>query len=110
MQVESQRDRVLRGGNWTKGSRDAEEKGRRGIKLVSFLKCKRSVEISRVSQLLLVIYQGFCQSSSTIAPTSKKGRKVKMGKRAGESVPEHKESIYIGTSAGSTRSGQRNAD
>jgi len=40
--VKSQRDRVLRGSNWTKGSRDAEEKGGRGIELASSLKCERS--------------------------------------------------------------------
>jgi len=55
-----------------------------------------------------VIYQGFCQSSSSITSTSKKGRKVEIGKRAEESIPEHKESIYIRTSTGSTRFGQRN--
>jgi len=56
-----------------------------------------------------VIYQGFCQSSNTVASTSKKRRKVEMGKRIEGSVPGHKESIYIRTSTGSTRSRQRNA-
>ena len=103
--MESQRGGVLRGGNQTEGSRNVEGKGGRSIKLASFSKCERSAEISRVSQLLPVIYQGFFQSSSPITPTSKKGRKVEMGKRAEGSVPEHEESIYIGTSTGSTRSG-----
>ena len=106
--MESQRGGVLRGGNWTEGSRDAEGKGKRDIKLASSSKCKRSIEISRVSQLLLVVYQGFYQSSSSIIPTSKKERKVEMEKRAGESVLGHKKSIYIRTSTGSTRFGQRN--
>ena len=102
--MESQRGRVLRGGNQTEGSRDAEGKGRRSIKLASFSKCERSAEISRVSQLLPAIYQGFCQSSGPVTPTSKKGRKVEMGKRAEESIPEYEKSIYIRTSTSSTRS------
>jgi len=102
--VESQRGGVLRGGNWTEESRDAEEKGKRDIKLASFSKCKRSIEISRVSQLLLVIYQGFCQSNGTVASTSKEGKKVEMRKKAEKSVPGHEKSIYIRTSTGSTRS------
>ena len=81
---------------------------KRSIKLAGSLKCERSAEISRVSQLLLVVYQGFYQSSSSIIPTSKKERKVEMEKRAGESVLGHKKSIYIRTSTGSTRFGQRN--
>ena len=109
MKVESQRGRVLGGSNWTEESRDAEEKGRKGIKLTSSLKCKRSTEIFRVSQLLPVIYQGFCQYSGSVTPTGKEGRKVEMWKRTEESISKYKESIYIGTSTGSTRFGQRNA-
>ena len=106
--MESQRGGVLRGSNKTKGSRDAEEKSKKDIKLASFLKHKRNAKISRVSQLLLAIYQGFCQSSSTVAPTDKEGRKVEMEKRVGESILEYEKSIYIGTSTSSTRSRQRN--
>jgi len=58
--VKSQRGGVLGGSNWTEGSRDTKEKDGRSIKLASFSKCERSTEIPRVSQLLLVIYQGFC--------------------------------------------------
>ena len=108
--MKSQRSRVFRGGNQTKGSRDIEKKGKRDIKLASFSKYKRSTEISRVSQLLLAVYQGFYQSSSTIAPTSKEGRKVEMRKRVKGSIPGHEESIYIRTSTSSTRSGQKNMD
>jgi len=110
VQVESQRGGVLRSSNWIKGSRDTEKKGRRGIKLTSSLKCERSIEISRVSQLLLVVYQGFCQSNSTVVPTSKEGRKVEMEKRVEGNILEYQKSIYIRTSTSSTRSRQRNAD
>jgi len=53
--VKLQRGGVLWGGNQTEGSRDTEEKGRRGIKLTSSSKCKKSTEISRINQLLLAI-------------------------------------------------------
>jgi len=99
--VKDLRSEVSGDSDRTKWSKDVKREDRRSIGMVDVKKHKGSSEVPGSGQLLPAIHQGLCKSGSPFTPTSKKGDKMEVGRRTGESVLEDEESIHIGTSTGS---------
>jgi len=105
MPVESIEGRIPRSSNWSPRSGDARREGKRSPKLTHTKEHKGGAEVPMVSQLLQVFYQELCQDRSSLAPTSQKERKVKMGGKASRSVPKVKGDVYYRACLGHPRLG-----
>ena len=84
--MESKRGRISGSSNWSKGSGNAEGKGRRSTELAGTQKCQRSTKVLRPCQLLQEVYKKLCQDSSTTTYTGQEGAAMKMGKGTEEGI------------------------
>ena len=67
MQIEGSGSWVLRNGNRTRRDKDRERERERCFGLANTKVCQGCVEVPRIGELLLLIYQGLCVYSQTIA-------------------------------------------
>jgi len=65
MQVESERSRILRGGNQGKRDKDGRREGEGCVGLADTKVCQGCTEVLRIGKLLLPIHQGLCIHSKT---------------------------------------------
>jgi len=63
VQVESKGSRVFESGDWTRRNKDGGGEGKRCIGLANTEVCQRYTKVLRISELLLLIYLGFCIDS-----------------------------------------------
>jgi len=61
--VKNQRSRVFRSSNWAGGNQNGERKDIRSAELANSKRNQECTEVFGACQLLLVIYQRFCNNS-----------------------------------------------
>jgi len=60
VQVESERDRISRSGDWTGRYKDGGGEGKRYIGMANTEVCQRHTEVFKIGELLLSIYSRLC--------------------------------------------------
>ena len=86
MQVEGERSRILRSGDWTGRNKDREVKGKRSIGLANTEVYQGCSEVLGIGKLLLLIYSGLCNHSQTITRYGEEGSEVGMNRKTGRSI------------------------
>ena len=86
MQVEGERSRILRSGDWTGRNKDREVKGKRSIGLANTEVYQGCLEVLGIGESLSLIHSGLCNHSQTITQYGEEGSEVGMNRKTGRSI------------------------
>jgi len=104
VQVEGERSRILRSGDWTERNKDKEVKGKRSIGLANTEVYQGCSEVLGIGKLLLLIHSRLCNHSQTITQYDEEGLEVGINRKTGRSIQRVKGEVHKGTGVSSAGS------